>query len=464
MRKLFFCLALLVVAGSLSAQNFRGGYFLDGYTFGYKLNPAAAGDVDYVGLQTVTSVRSNLSLKYFLFPDPDGDGLVTGLHNSVDAEAFLAPLQKKMNPAVMEEDLNLFSFGYEKNGRYHVFDASLRAGVATNVPYDTFEFLKVGTQWHSEFDMRDLFAKSHTWLELSYGQSLQLSDKVRIGARVKGLLGLSYASAHFRELSLSLQENYWRILSHSDMEFSGHGIDYKLKQQDVYNDKGEVIGKKEINEVKFGSIAIRPEKFLDINGLGATFDAGVQWVPIDGLTLSVALLDVGGIKWFDSMYARTPDLDFRSDPDRMLVDRDENAASALGDIVRFVVQDEKKNSFDWMTATVNAGARYRLPFYDKMTVGLLGMYKLDNIFQWAEIRGAVSASPLKWLSLSVNVGYNTYGMAYGAALAVNTRPVRVFIGTDAYVTEMTPQFVPLSRLNHNFQFGVAVPIYKNKRH
>ena len=315
MRKLFFCLVLLSIAGSLSAQNFRGGYFLDGYTFGYKLNPAAAGDVDYVGLQTVTSVRSNLSLKYFLFPDPDGDGLVTGLHDSVDAEAFLAPLQKKMNPAVMEEDLNLFSFGYEKNGRYHVFDASLRAGVATNVPYDTFEFLKVGTQWHSEFDMKDLFAKSHTWLELSYGQSMQVSDRLRIGARVKGLLGLSYASAHFRELSLSLQENYWRILSHSDMEFAGHGIDYKLKQQEIYNDQGDVIGTKEINEVKFGSIAIRPEKFLTIHGLGTTFDAGVQWAPMDGLTLSAALLDVGGIKWFDSMYARTPDLDFRSDID-----------------------------------------------------------------------------------------------------------------------------------------------------
>ena len=95
-----------------------------------------------------------------------------------------------------------------------------------------------------------------------------------------------------------------------------------------------------------------------------------------------------------------------------------------------------------------------------MSVGLLGMYKKDNIFNWAEIRGAVSATPLRWLSLSVNVGYNTYGMAYGAALAVNTRPVRFFIGTDAYVYEMTPQLIPLSRLNHNFQFGFGIPLYR----
>ncbi|MBQ5943382.1 MAG: hypothetical protein IJL61_01500 [Bacteroidales bacterium] len=113
-----------------------------------------------------------------------------------------------------------------------------------------------------------------------------------------------------------------------------------------------------------------------------------------------------------------------------------------------------------MTATLNAGATYRLPFYEKMSVGLLGMYKKDNIFNWAEIRGAVSATPLRWLSLSVNVGYNTYGMAYGFAMAVNTRPVRFFLGTDAYVFEMTPQLIPLSRLNHNFQFGFGIPLYR----
>ena len=124
------------------------------------------------------------------------------------------------------------------------------------------------------------------------------------------------------------------------------------------------------------------------------------------------------------------------------------------------MQEKRRNSFDWITATLNAGATYRLPFYEKMSVGLLGMYKKDNIFNWAEIRGAVSATPLRWLSLSVNVGYNTYGMAYGFAMAVNTRPVRFFLGTDAYVFEMTPQLIPLSRLNHNFQFGFGIPLYR----
>ena len=32
----------LAMAGVLNAQNFRGGYFLDGYMYAYKLNPASA--------------------------------------------------------------------------------------------------------------------------------------------------------------------------------------------------------------------------------------------------------------------------------------------------------------------------------------------------------------------------------------------------------------------------------------
>lgn len=41
-----------------------------------------------------------------------------------------------------------------------------------------FEFLKAGTSLRYDFDMKDLFLKSHTWLELSYGQSYDLSDRL----------------------------------------------------------------------------------------------------------------------------------------------------------------------------------------------------------------------------------------------------------------------------------------------
>ena len=42
---------------------------------------------------------------------------------------------------------------------------------------------------------------------------------------------------------------------------------------------------------------------------------------------------------------------------------------------------------------------------------------------------------------------------------INTGVLQFFLGTDAYVSEMTPQLVPLSKLNHNFVLGLGIPLH-----
>jgi hypothetical protein len=49
-------------------------------------------------------------------------------------------------------------------------------------------------------------------------------------------------------------------------------------------------------------------------------------------------------------------------------------------------------------------------------------------------------------------------MSYGAAACVTTGVLQFFLGTDAYVYEMTPQLIPLTKLNHNLVLGLAVPL------
>lgn len=80
MRRMLLPAVLVLMPCLLSAQNFRGGYFLDGYLLGYKSNPAFANDTDFISLflgQSVTSVKSDLSLKNLLYPGPGGESLVT---------------------------------------------------------------------------------------------------------------------------------------------------------------------------------------------------------------------------------------------------------------------------------------------------------------------------------------------------------------------------------------------------
>ena len=446
--------AFLAVTGILHAQNFRGGYFLDGYMYAYKLNPAFAAETDFIGPllgQSVTSVKSPLSLKNFLFPSPDGEGLVTGLHPGVDADTFLKPLENKQNPVIAEQDFTFFSYCRKDGRRFHCFDASIRAGAAVNIPYDLFEFLKICSERRRYFDWKDTFVKSHTWMELSYGQAVTLSDRLSVGFRAKGLLGMGYASAHTRLLDVDLAQDHWWVFSESDMELAGKAFEYKTAVDDNGNETGQL---------DLGSIKVNPKGFLDVRGIGLSLDAGVKWQPAEGLSLSASILDLGGIKWFDSMYARTPSVEFKYEPSGIFDKQGkDNPASALGAVIMFIPQDKKKNSFDPLTATFNAGAEYRLPFYDRMSVGLLGVYKLDNIFNWYEVRGSLNASPLGWLRLTLSAGLSKYGMSYGAAALINTGVLQFFLGTDAYVSEMTPQLVPLSKLNHNFVLGLGIPLH-----
>ena len=75
MKKLLITLSILLVsAAGLFAQNFRTGYFLDGYMYKYQLNPAFQGERGFIALPGVggisTGVESNiLGSSIFLHSD-----------------------------------------------------------------------------------------------------------------------------------------------------------------------------------------------------------------------------------------------------------------------------------------------------------------------------------------------------------------------------------------------------------
>lgn len=54
------------------------------------------------------------------------------------------------------------------------------------------------------------------------------------------------------------------------------------------------------------------------------------------------------------MYAKSPSVDFRHNPGTQLDSQEDNTVNSLDAIARFIEQEKHKNSFDWMTATLNA--------------------------------------------------------------------------------------------------------------
>ena len=67
-----------------SAQSFRGGYFLDNYVYGYRINPAQVNEKSFfgIGIGDIDLLNnSNLGMSSLLFNK--NNSVVTGLHKSV---------------------------------------------------------------------------------------------------------------------------------------------------------------------------------------------------------------------------------------------------------------------------------------------------------------------------------------------------------------------------------------------
>ena len=132
---------MAVLAASASAyaqQNLRSGYFLDGYTYRYKFNPAFQGERGYIALPAIgrigVGVESSIAMSDVVYPLENGS-LATFLHPSVPADDFLSGL-KDMNRLGVNVDLGILSTGFRTGKSYHTIDVSLRADAGVNLPKD----------------------------------------------------------------------------------------------------------------------------------------------------------------------------------------------------------------------------------------------------------------------------------------------------------------------------------------
>ena len=89
-------LSVALFTNASAQQNLRTAYFLDGYTYNYKLNPAFAPERPFVALPLLGNigigVESNMGLSTFLYPTSDGK-LTTFLNKSVGDDQFLNNLK-----------------------------------------------------------------------------------------------------------------------------------------------------------------------------------------------------------------------------------------------------------------------------------------------------------------------------------------------------------------------------------
>ena len=279
MKKLYVVLAaILLASSSLVAQNFRTGYFLDGYMYKYQFNPAFQGERGFIALpvigKTSFGIESNMALSSLLYPAADGT-LMTALHPDVSSEDFLSNI-KDSNPMNLSTDINLLAFGFRAGKTYHTLDFSLQQKANMALPGDFFRFLKNGaSDGNPTYDLSNLGVSANLYAQAAYGFSVKIKDFMSLGFRAKFLMGGLNINTNFDALNLTLSSEQWSARASGDMYMSSI--------------PAALLSESELD--------MQEELMASVNkpNIGFALDFGVSFDILKHITLSASILDVGYI-------------------------------------------------------------------------------------------------------------------------------------------------------------------------
>lgn len=460
----YMAAALTMVAAILptSAQELRTSYFMETSNYRHQMNPALL-DSPYVGLlfsNINIGMTGNIGAKQFIF---DTNGLpgytgnyryTTFMDPNVDAATFLNKLHDK-NRFDLYLNYNLFSVGFKAWGGVNLLELNLRSNTNLTLPKGLFEFAKTaGEKEHYEFG--GLGMRTQNYMELALGHSRDINKQWRVGGKLKFLIGAAYADFTADNVTLDMTEDAWRIQSNAQVKAS------LLKSDVIHEDpsKNSADGRPRVKELdNFG---------FSLPGFGMALDLGVTYKPIENLTLSAAITDLGFISWKNTHHASSQG-DYTFDgfnniyigSDKDQTEDIDDQFDQIGDDLEemfSVYDDGTKTATQALAATLNVGAEYKLPAYDKLKFGFLYTSRIHGKYSWHQGMLNVGVRPVKWFECNVNGAVTSTGVTAGGMLSLKAPHFNFYIAADRFFSKMGKQGVPLNSSNGNITFGMTFPL------
>ncbi|MBQ2186643.1 MAG: hypothetical protein II402_08015, partial [Bacteroidaceae bacterium] len=318
---------------------------------------------------------------------------------------------------------------------------------------------------NQDYDISTVGATASSWVELGLGHSHQITPALRIGGKMKILLGAAYARLDMKDLSLKLSgEDQWIASAHAEIEAGVKGFTWGEPETKEYNNPQ----KGTYQQIDFDNIDVDGP---GLNGGGVALDMGVEWDLdkndlVNGVKLSAALLDLGFIRWKNVLTAKNngEDFIFEGFDDIKVENGDgtkfEDQADNLGDQLTdlYSLQDMGAVSkARALGATMNFGLEYtplRL-----LKLGLLSTIRIQGAYGWHEERMVATLSPCRWFDISGSGSVGSLGGNLGWVINIHPKGFNFFLGSDHCVGKFSKQGIPL-RSNYDISLGFNFPLGK----
>ena len=460
-RKSFMAVSMLLLTVAASAQSSSSGYFLEGFSQRYQLNPALTPDRNvFVSIPVLSNIQvdmqSSVGLANFLYESKSKPGMLTTFMSpDVDAKTFLDAMPKAAQFNV-GFNMDILSVGVGSKNSFTTFNMKLRNKEQVSLPKELFGFMKASLA-EGDYLIENTNINSITYMETSLTHSHKIGDNLSIGAALKFLEGLAYADVTIDEIDARLHGDEWLVKSNGTLKGSIPAVEYKLDPETQTFDGVETVDEINANIV--------PKSYGFAVDLGAEYDFKDL---VEGLKVSAAITDIGFINWSNLNTFATNNneyvkfegfnnYDIEGDNGEETLDQ---ITDDFNDMVKLYqtgsVNGKEKVMLD---ATFRLGAEYALPFVDWISFGELFTYR-TGLWPYAESRTSICLSPCGWFDMTGNAVLSSMGSSMGLLFNLHPRGINFFLAIDKLKAEFNPQFIPLHDFGLNFSFGLNLAFGK----
>lgn len=449
-------LGLAALAIPATAQHTYSGYFLENNLYRYELNPAFGNDsvsgYNFVGFPMLGNfnigMQGTLHMKDIFYQVNGKTTLFT--NPAISTKEAMSKFSDK-NRLGLNLKINVLNAGFKAFGGYNFVGVNIVAGGELSLPKSFFSLMKEGIT-NKTYDISNLHARGEGYAEIALGHSHEIKQVpgLRVGGAIKFMIGMASIKADFKNANLTLGKDDWSISSNADLYAAMKGMKFKMKYNE--DDATEYVDGLDMN-------GIGP------NGFGLGFDLGASYKYRD-FTFSLAFLDLGFMNWGDALKATTNGVKkFNTDKYEFDITGNDKVDGKttwdlMSDDLAKLYQleaSEAKGMTNSLNTTMNIGVEYKLPYYRRLSFGLLNSTTFYGPYTWTQFRLSANVMPVDIFSASANVAVGTFGWDFGWMLNLKLKKgFNLFVGMDHTLGSLSKQFIPLNS-NAKFNVGINFP-------
>ena len=471
--KYFSALCLLVILAwpRASAQFGNTYYHMFGIPQANQLNPAFQPGCDgYIGLPSVSPVRFEAESNSLAFGDVFSwdkslKKYTSFMYSDGNKQKFLDALEP-VNQIRAELASSIISIGFRKEELYFTLDFSERIVQGLSFSEDFIEFLMYGNSKSDNFNFSELSENLNYFHELAIGASYNVDDEMQFGLRAKLLLGGANATTRSSDINMKTSLEEWEFDSDIKMDVSIPYIDLPI-DDDGFLDIDSIRTVTGDSTIEFFDIffglpgdlwdLLQPSELSTIGGLknpGFAIDLGFSYTPIEKLTVSASLVDLGFIRWKNYVYNFQQEMDYTFQGLEFKLEEDYSPADELKDTLleNIKVKVTQKPYTTMLSGKVYLGVAYNLT--EKVRFGGVFRTRIHNYKFYNQYTISANVQPISMFSASVSYSYysNSY-MNLGLGLSLRAGPLNVYFITDQIPSDY---FWPKEFSSLNFRLGLNI--------